>query len=114
MPIDVWINSRHDLERWQHVLLAPHERSFRTPLKFSLAHQGRNMPRKIKSLPCIIAMSPNMLAAACGISQEKVRAAVLAGILPVYSSGNQKRILVSDAEAFIRSWHKKPARKAAE
>jgi excisionase family DNA binding protein len=65
------------------------------------------MPRATKHVHAFIAMSPDALANAIGVSTRKVRDAILAGDLPVYQSGTQRRILISDAEAWVRSWHKK-------
>ena len=63
--------------------------------------------KKNKHVHCYVAMSPDALANACMIPTRKVRDAIVAGILPVYRSGTQRRILISDAEAWIRGWHKK-------
>jgi len=63
--------------------------------------------KKSKHVHAFIAMSPDALANACMIPTRKVHDAIAAGILPAYRSGTQRRILISDAEAWIRAWHKK-------
>jgi excisionase family DNA binding protein len=65
------------------------------------------MPRVTKHPHAFLAMSPDALANAIGVSTRKVRDAILAGALPVYQNGTQRRILISDAEAWVRSWHRK-------
>ena len=64
------------------------------------------MPTKTKFVHAYIAMSPAALANALCIPTRKVRNAILAGILPVYAHGMHRRILISDAEAWVRSWTK--------
>lgn len=62
------------------------------------------MPVKNKHVHAYIAMSPDALANACMIPTRKVREAILAGRLQVYQHGQHRRILISDAEAWIRDW----------
>jgi hypothetical protein len=69
------------------------------------------MPQKNKHVHCYIALSPDALANACDIPTRKIHDAIAAGILPIYASGTQRRILISDAEAWIRAYWTKPKRK---
>ena len=64
------------------------------------------MSERNKHPICIVALAPNAVATAIGISTDKVRKAILAGDLKVYQHGQARRILVSDVETWIRSWRK--------
>jgi excisionase family DNA binding protein len=64
------------------------------------------MSERNKHPICILALAPNAVATAIGISTDKVRKAILAGDLPVYQHGQARRVLISDVETWIRSWHK--------
>ena len=52
-----------------------------------------------------------MLAVALGLSETTVHAAITAGELgPVYVKGAKRRILVSDAEQWVRGWKQQSKR----
>jgi hypothetical protein len=61
------------------------------------------MPRKTKHPIVYLALSPAALATAVSVAPAVVHAAILAGELQVYTRGLARRILVSDAETWIRS-----------
>ena len=91
----------------------------KTPSEFTRAHRAAGpwkdqgciiMPVKNKNVHCYIALSSDALANACCIPTRKIRDAIAAGILPVYQNSMHRRVLISDAEKWIRGWHK-PARK---
>jgi hypothetical protein len=65
------------------------------------------MPRKTKQPVVYLALSPAALATACQIAPAVVAAAILNGELQVYTRGVARRILVSDAETWIRSQWKR-------
>jgi hypothetical protein len=70
------------------------------------------MPAKQKHPVVFIALPPAALATACGISQRTVNSEILAGRLgPVFQLGLARRILVSDAEGWIRTWKRAQPRK---
>jgi hypothetical protein len=70
------------------------------------------MPRPQKNPIVYLALSPAMLATALGISTQAIYEAVAGGALgPVYVKGNKRRILVSDAERWVRSWKQATAPK---
>jgi hypothetical protein len=60
------------------------------------------MARKTKHPLVYLAVSPSMLATALSISPNVVAAAITAGELQVYTKGVARRILVCDAEQWIR------------
>jgi hypothetical protein len=72
------------------------------------------MPQKNKHVHAYVAMSPDALANALMIPTRKVRAAILAGQLPIYQHGKQRRVLLEDAIAWVRSWTRPLAPKENE
>jgi hypothetical protein len=68
------------------------------------------MPRATKQPVVYIALSPAAVATALGLRPEIVREAIDAALLPVYRKGIKSRCLVSDVEAWVRSWPK-PAKR---
>jgi len=64
------------------------------------------MPRQRKHPRVFIALSPSACADACQISYPTILSAISAGELPVrtYTQGNARRILVSDLEAWLRTY----------
>ena len=69
------------------------------------------MPRVTKNPIVLLALSPAATATALGIRADEVAAGIASGALPVYVRGLKRRILVSDVEAFVRSWPKPTKRK---
>ena len=67
-----------------------------------------NMPRKTKQPILYLALSPAALACAMTIPPRKIYEAVLLGHLPVRQNGMHRRILISDAERWMRE-HWQPA-----
>jgi excisionase family DNA binding protein len=61
------------------------------------------MPTAIKNL-VILAMSPTHVAQAIGVSENVVRDAIISGELTIHVKGSKSRILVSEVEAWIKSW----------
>jgi hypothetical protein len=70
------------------------------------------MPRITKRPVCFVALSPAALATAIGVQPRVVYDAILIGEFPLYQRGMARRILISDAESWIRTtWRKaKPKR----
>jgi predicted regulator of Ras-like GTPase activity (Roadblock/LC7/MglB family) len=63
------------------------------------------MPSKQKHPVVYLALSPAMLATALGLHFQDIAEAIERGELgPVYVKGVKRRILVSDAERWLRSW----------
>lgn len=71
------------------------------------------MPRK-PTAKVFISLSPNALAAAVDVHPRVISKAIFEGKLgPVYQQGAARRILISDAEKWIRDhWAKNKARKS--
>ena len=70
------------------------------------------MPRPQKNPVVYLALSPAMLATALGLSTAVVYEAIASGALgPIYVKGVKRRILVSDAERWVRSWKQATAPK---
>jgi hypothetical protein len=69
------------------------------------------MPRVTQSPKLYLALSPAAVATALGVRPEIVKDAIAKEILPVYVNGIKRRILVSDVEAWVRSWPKAVAKK---
>jgi hypothetical protein len=70
------------------------------------------MPRPQNNPVVFLALSPAMLATALGLSTVAIYEAVERGELgPVYVKGVKRRILVSDAERWVRSWKQTSAPK---
>jgi hypothetical protein len=70
------------------------------------------MPRRTKHPIVYVALSPAALATAVSIAPAVVAAAILAGELQVYTRGVARRILISDAENWIRNeWKRGVPRK---
>jgi hypothetical protein len=66
------------------------------------------MPYKTKSPIVFIALSPNALATAISVQPKVIHAAILNGELKVYQRGLARRILVGEAEDWIRNhWAQK-------
>jgi hypothetical protein len=79
-----------------------------------LIEGSRILGRRNKYTPVIIALSVNGLAHALTLPISKVRNSVLSGELPCRQSGLYKRVLISDAEAWLRSWPAATQRKKKE
>jgi hypothetical protein len=72
------------------------------------------MPRITKRPVCFIALSPAAIATAIGVKPQIVYDAILSGELgPVYQRGLARRILISNAEQWMRDTWKKAKPKAA-
>jgi hypothetical protein len=66
------------------------------------------MPRKTKSPIVFLALSPSALATAIGVQPKVIHAAILRGELQVYQRGLARRVLVREAEDWIRNhWAQK-------
>jgi hypothetical protein len=68
------------------------------------------MPRVTKNPVVLLALSPAATATALCIQPSQVYDAIEKGKLQIFQIGIKRRILVSDIEAWVRSWPK-PARK---
>jgi hypothetical protein len=65
----------------------------------------RARPAKPKMRPeVILALSPTGVATALDIQYDRVRAAIADGVLTPHVIGIKHRILVSEVEAWVRSW----------
>jgi len=70
------------------------------------------MPRLQKNPVVYLALSPAMLATALGLSTATIYEAIAKGELgPVYVKGVKRRVLVSDAERWVRSFKQASAPK---
>jgi hypothetical protein len=61
------------------------------------------MPRRYRTPVTKLAMSPSKLSAALDLRYELMASAIKSGELPVYIVGIKRRVLVSDAEQWLRS-----------
>jgi hypothetical protein len=69
------------------------------------------MPYRQKKPVPMTAMSPSMLATSLKIDQRHVAEGIISGALPVFQKGLSRRILLSDAERWVRGWKTAPAPK---
>jgi hypothetical protein len=68
------------------------------------------MPAKQKHPVVYLALSPAMLATALGLKVDVIYGAIERNELgPVYVNGIKRRVLVSDAEQWVRSWKRATA-----
>ena len=69
------------------------------------------MPRQPKQPIVYLSLSPAASAVALNVRPERIADAIADGVLPAYTLGVRRFILVADLEAWVRTWKRVMPRK---